>query len=158
MIPLSQVRDHIVRPALKAINAWQQASEILIVGTGLMESNYVELVQIGGPALGFWQMEPATAQDIWDNYLTYAAQLRSDLMKLMAPYEDKIEQLTWNLQYAAAMARIKYLRAPDPLPAAADLEGIAAYYKKIYNTAHGAAKIADFISKANAYGLMNLNT
>ena len=158
MIPLSQIRDLVVRPALQAINAWTPAAEILVIGTGLQESGYAALAQDGGPALGFWLMEPATATDIWDNYLAYQNPLSLRITALVAEEQDKIAQLTWNLQYGAAMCRIKYLRAPDPLPAAADLEGMAAIYKKIYNSPQGAATPAEFINKATAYGLMNLNT
>jgi hypothetical protein len=43
------------------------------------------------------------------------------------------------------MARLVYLRAPSPLPQDDDIEALAAYWKKYYNTDLGAGKVQDFI-------------
>ena len=47
--------------------------------------------------------------------------------------------------YATAVARLIYWRVPRPLPAASDLDGLAAYWKTHYNTAAG----EDLISMSN---------
>lgn len=156
MIPLTQIRDLVVVPALTTIGHAEPAAVRLVIGTGLIESQYQYLSQIGGPALGFWQMEPATCNDTWDNYLTYQLPLRNTVISLMTHLSDKNDQLIWNLQYAAAMCRIKYLRSPFPLPAADDLEGMAGMYKTVYNSALGSADPNKFIELATQYGLMNL--
>lgn len=46
-------------------------------------------------------------------------------------------QLVTNLAYAAALCRAHYFRRPEPLPAAGDVEGQAAYWKRHYNTRFG---------------------
>lgn len=51
-----------------------------IYGTALVESNNKNVRQYGGgPALGYFQMEPATRKDIFTNYLSYFP----SLMKLL---------------------------------------------------------------------------
>lgn len=156
MINLQNIRDHVVIPALTAIGHNEPAAVRLVIGTGLIESNYDHLAQINGPAVGFWQMELITHDDIWTTYLPSKPKLRVDLMGIMVLYEDKAKQLAWNLRYAAAMCRIKYLRSPQPLPHADDLEGLARYWKLVYNSNLGAGDPAVFIERATAAGLMNL--
>ena len=43
------------------------------------------------------------------------------------------------------MARAHYLRVPEPLPDAGDVEALAAYWKQHYNTPAGAGSEAEFI-------------
>ena len=50
-------------------------------------------------------------------------------------------------QYAAAMARVRYLRVPASIPS--DGRGMARYWKTHYNTVLGAGKIEDFIANWN---------
>lgn len=154
MIPLTQIRDLVVVPALTAIGHAEPAAIRLVIGTGLIESQYEYLAQVGGPALGPFQMEPATAQDIHDNYLAYQASLNSSLVRLMVA-GDLIMQLAWNWLYAAAMCRIKYLRSPLPLPNVDDLEGMAQYWLQVYN-AGGKGNASVFVERANQFGLMSL--
>lgn len=156
MIPLIQIRDLVVIPALTTIGHAEPAAIRLVIGTGLIESQYSYIAQVGGPALGPWQMEPETCNDAWINYLPYQSALRASITHLMATYQDKVDQLAWNWQYAAAMCRIKYLRSPLPLPAAADVIGLAGIYKTVYNSALGAADPHKFIELATQYGLMDL--
>ena len=59
----------------------------LIYNTGLVESKYVYIKQIKGPARGFFQIEPFTAIDICNNYLQY----RESLMKQVA----LVSKLDW---------------------------------------------------------------
>ena len=58
--------------------------------------------------------------------------------------------LSGNLLYACAMARLVYARHPDPLPAAGDLEAQAELYKRVYNTAGGAATTAEYVANYKA--------
>lgn len=145
-----------VIPALTKIGHAEPAAIRLVIGTGLIESNYEYLAQQGGPALGLWQMESFTANDIWNSFLPFHPEIRTNTLSLMALYGDKVEQLTWNLQYAAAMCRIKYLRSPLPLPAWDDLEGLSQAWKQTYNTSLGAGDPEKFIELATSAGLMDL--
>jgi hypothetical protein len=53
--------------------------------------------------------------------------------------------------YAAAMCRVHYWRmgqivGQKPLPAAGDLAGMAAYWKRFYNTPAGGGNVGEFIA------------
>ena len=89
---------------------------------------------------------------IWDNFLKYRPQLSSKVIQLMSnPASDKIKELENNDKYAAAIARIHYLRVSAPIPKYNDIAKMAAYWKRYYNTALGKGKESDFINNWNKY-------
>lgn len=137
MLNVAQFRTEIVRPTLNAIGLWSDAAETLVLGTAIQESRLTYLRQLGGPARGLYQMEPATHDDIWNSFLDYRDDLAHRVSALIAPTPDSVDQLETNLVYATAMCRVKYLRASEPLPAADDIDGLGAYWKTNYNTALG---------------------
>jgi hypothetical protein len=138
MIDPSQLKKFVIRPILAAIGFGGAAAENLLLGTALTESGLVYLHQLGaGPALGLYQCEPATHDDVWVNYLAGHSALKSKVMAMMTP-DPPLHQLISNLAYATAICRVHYLRAPAPLPAAGDAAGMARYHKRFYNTAAGA--------------------
>ena len=150
-IDIRQLRDLVVRPALDAIGLGGPAAEELMIGTILQESGGGHwLHQLGtGPAIGICQMEPATHDDIWRNFLRSRPDLAAKVQRLMVEAqvgEDGASEMAGNLYYAVAMARLVYARAPEPLPPAADLAAQAAYYKRHYNTADGAATVAPYMA------------
>ena len=55
--------------------------------------------------------------------------------------------------YACAMARLKYSMDTAPLPFYADMYGIYAYYKRIYNTPLGASTFEKFKAAWDECGL-----
>lgn len=136
---LENLRELVIRPALQYIELWSQAAENLVLGTALVESNAEYLHQVRGPALGLWQMEPATHDDIFANFLKYNATLRELVRELQTPaaITHGASELIGNLYYGAAMCRIHYRRVKDPLPRAKDPEAMAAYWKAHYNTPLG---------------------
>ena len=72
------IREYAVRPALEMIELWSQVAEDLVMGTAAQESHFSYLEQLHqGPALGMWQMEPATFRDIWINFLPSQPRLKS---------------------------------------------------------------------------------
>ena len=145
MIDPVQFRATVVRPALRLIGHWSEAAENLVWGTAVQESRLRWLRQLeGGPALGLFQMEPATHDDIWTNYLAYRSALAGEVGRLLAPAPSRLDQLATNLLYGAALARVHYLRAPQALPAAGDIDGLAAYWKRFYNTGLGAGTADEF--------------
>lgn len=126
------------------IEAWE-----LIYYTGLAESEYKATRQYGGgPALSYWQIEPATEEDIWKNYISYRPHLKAKLAELVSDGEYDLET---NQLYACAMCRIHYMRVPDALPTAGDREGQARYWKQFYNTELGAGTVEHFLELANKY-------
>lgn len=154
MIRPAQLRDDVIKPVLGLLVPLQHDQGVaniegateLLLGTAMQESHCGDyLDQIRGPAKGIWQMEPATEEDIWTNFLAYHPEFRVPVTKLMVSGIDRINQLEGNLYYACAMARIEYLRSPGALPAAGDLNAQAAYYVKWYNRG-GAATTAEYIA------------
>ena len=82
-MPASQIRSLVIKPALTKINLWSRSAEELILGTAIVESGLTYLKQHGdGPALGLWQVEPATHEDLYTNFLNYRPELGSKLMEL----------------------------------------------------------------------------
>ncbi len=137
-----QLKVEIVRPALQALGLWSRAAENLVTGTALVESRAAYLRQVGGgPALGLWQMEPATHDDCWKNWLCAPARSRqaTALRQMIGSLNPSAELMISNLLYAAGVARIRYQRVATPLPDATDAAGLSQYHKDFYNTPQGAA-------------------
>ncbi len=145
------LRKYVIAPALAALSLDGDAAEELMLGTALQESGAGRrLAQVKGPALGIWQMEPATHADIWQNFLTGHTGIAIAVHGLMLPKIEPVQQLEGNLYYACAMARLVYYRVSEPLPAAGGLAAQAAFYKTHYNTAAGAASAAEYIANWRA--------
>ncbi len=145
MVNLRQIRDHVIEPTLKAIDLYSPEAVDLIVFTGIQESGYKYIKQLGpGPALSFWQVEPNTLHDIYQNYLKFRPEL-DDLIKQFltkGPFE---EQLIWNLAFGVCMCRLVYRRHKMPLPAVGDGPGMAHIWKVAYNTPEGRGTELEFV-------------
>ena len=134
----------LIKETLLEIQLYSPESVNLILGTIAQESHlgiYIE--QIQGPALGICQMEPATHDDIWDNYLNFKKELFNKIV-LLTTQGPNADEMRWNLKYAIAMCRVHYLRVPSPIPFA--LSGQAHYWKDHYNTYKGAGTVKQYIS------------
>lgn len=119
----------------------------LLLGTAITESGLVHRVQKGGPALGLYQMEPDTHDDVWNNYLVSRPHLKNVINNLVDRDISLLDNLKYNDIYATAMARLHYLRVPEKLPHPDDIPGMARYWKKYYNTPLGKGEEDTFISK-----------
>lgn len=151
MLQVEQFRRYVVEPTLNYMGQGfsKPGAVELIIGTALVESNLQCLHQIGGPASGLLQMEPATHDDIWTNYLKFREELAEKVYDLMTCQPAR-EQLHTNLSYQVAMARLHYWRAAStPIPS--DIHGLARYWKKHYNTNKGRGKFEDFVSAYERY-------
>lgn len=139
-----QLRRYVIRPALKHIQLHSMAAENLVLGTALVESRGVYLRQLNdGPALGIFQMEPATAQDIHANFLRFNRDLAALVQELTTRTTvDDDSELVGNLYYAAAMCRVHYRRVREALPDSGDAVAMARYWKQHYNTVLGAGSVA----------------
>lgn len=126
-----------------------EAIELLML-TSAQESHLGTYIrQLGtGPALGIFQMEPNTEADIWNNYLRYKKELRGKVLEFKSQRHD---DLYWNLGYQVCMCRVHYLRQPGALPNATDINGLAAYWKKYYNTYLGKGTVAEAIHNYYKY-------
>lgn len=156
MDPL-QFRLHVIRPVLHHTELWSESAENLVLGTALVESGLRHLDQVTGkgdvtlgPALGLYQIEPATHRDLWLNFLPARRQLRDRIAALTAPWPERETQLVTNLAYATAICRALYFRRREPLPAADDVAALGRYWKRWYNTPLGKGDPAEFVTRFRA--------
>lgn len=158
-----QLHDHIIKPTLEYMggNYDSKNARMLLLATAAIESKcgyYIK--QVGGIALGIWQMEPATHKDIYRE---------CDALKTVGIVETKTYDLLQSLKisaympgksamiaspmYACAMARLKYSMDIEQLPDYDDINAIYRYYKRIYNTEAGASTMKKFVDAWNYCGL-----
>jgi hypothetical protein len=140
--------EFIIRPTLKKIGFWSEASEKLLLYIAGIESKFGNrLKQMNGPALGIYQMEPATHKENWSYILNHRPILRIKISNYYG-LEFNDEKLIYDLSYATMMARAHFLRFKEPIPDENDILGLANYWKKYYNTLQGKGNILDFIEIA----------
>jgi hypothetical protein len=126
--------------------------EELLVATAAQESHLgVWRQQINGPALGIFQMEPATWEDLFRNYIMYHADLNEWVRSYIKLPVLGARELITNDSLAIAMARLLYLRAPEPIPSGTSLWALWALYKKRWNTPEGAATWQQFRTNYATY-------
>jgi hypothetical protein len=140
-------QETILEPVLASLGLGGGGASELLLGTALVESGLVHRRQLGGgPARGLFQMEPRTHDDIWDNFLRYRVELAARVQQLLnSESDDRHRALENNDRYAAAMARVHYLRMPAALPSPGDRRGQAEYWKRHYNTALGAGSVEKYL-------------
>lgn len=151
MLDVKQMRHYLVKPSLDAMGLWSQAAEDLVVGTMVQESvigdgktQYIH--QLGnGPALGLFQMEPATHDWLMGEFLLRYPVLHNSVRKWTLTGD--AEEMIWNHRYACIMCRIRYYAVPAALPPAGDIMAYANYWKKWYNTPAGAGTPMEFATK-----------
>lgn len=157
MINLSicqQFLNHIIVPAIQTIKLDTLPARQILLGTALQESNIKNIQQeAGGPAQGYFQMEPPTHDDIRNNFLLGHTQLKILVDSLLpvnvVPSHNCL--IPYPL-YACAMARCLYRRYPEIIPT--DTEGQWELYKKRYNTPLGKATREQYMENfAHANGI-----
>ena len=103
----------------------------------------------GNPAIGFWQIEPATMNDMITNYIQYRSHYKKNLISLGMNFEkDTIMSVMSNMAVQAALCRLHYRRDKDSIPSWDDLEAQGIYWKRVYNTVQGRGTVKHFV-KAN---------
>lgn len=152
-IQKDQLKNLIIEPTLKEIDLHSEAAVKLLLGTAAQESHLGTYVhQIKGPALSIYQIEPKTYNDIVNKFILTKPTLSSKICKacnfvgLPAP-----DRMITDLKFATIMCRVYYLRIAEALPDANDLEGLARYWKKYYNTHFGKGKPEEFIANYKKY-------
>jgi len=155
-----QLLDYIIKPTHKYMGGHYESTNanFLSLCTAAIESNcgyYIK--QVGGPALGVWQMEPATEADIWDNCDALRDKIFfSTLNSLENGYPDDAVELIISPMYACAMARLKYSMDVAPLPDHNNTRAVYDYYKRIYNTPLGASTYEKFKQALINNGVFNV--
>mgnify|MGYP001565764624 CR=1 FL=1 len=150
-----QFRECIIRPTLKALEPeipHSIVAEELLMLTAAQESHLgTYLKQKGGPALGVYQMEPATHVDLYRNFIQLRPSL-AEKLRLMVPSFPVVgsEILVGNLYYATAIARVHYFRVAEPLPSL-HTEALAKYWKKHWNTELGKGTVNEALANYARY-------
>jgi hypothetical protein len=144
-IRTQDLKEYVIIPALQLMGE-KYSTDVavqLLLATAAQESHMGEyLHQLNGPALGVYQMEPATFVDT----LTRATNIISAIYP-NAPSE----RLIYDLRYATVIARAKYYLDPHPLPQANDVSGLWEIYKRVWNTNLGAATQQQFMGNYAKY-------
>ena len=151
-IDCKQLKNLVIIPALTALNLCSDNAVKLMLGTCAQETLLgTYLAQVNGGSnggLGIYQMQKETFEDICDNVIDHNPTYHEAILNL--GYEQiKFESIAYDLQLATMLARLVYARQSERLPI--DLPGMAAYYKKYYNTPLGAATEQEFIDNYNRY-------
>ena len=144
----------LIKRVITRMGMYSTKAEDLVLGTGLYESQYRYIRQIGsGIAKSFWQVEVATAQDNIKSYLKYrqsrarlcasAALVPSQYVSEGIKDEEVGNMLEANIAYGIMHCRLKYWRVPKRMPNT--LEGRASYWKTYYNSAGGAGTEEKYI-------------
>lgn len=149
MFNVSQLRELIIKPTLlDLISYTDDAMELLVFTCAVESDGGTYLKQIKGPAVGIYQMEPDTYNDLWHNYIFNKPYLISILTSnFNIPSMPSYGHMIYDLRFATAMARIFYKRIEEEIPSCKDVNAIWDYYKKYYNTPKGKATKDESISK-----------
>lgn len=155
-----------IRPALRILDGegdeprtykgripYSSAAEQLLVATACIESacgHYLR--QVGGPALGIFQMEPATHDSLVAHYLAYNKDMATRVKRAGGVRNLHYKHLTTHLGYAVAMARVFYYNKREALPAFDNQRAQVRYWKTHYNTPLGkGTPEGGMIKSAQAY-------
>lgn len=148
-----QLLEYVIRPTLKALGnvgsipLWTRSAERLVLGTAAYESGLRQVRQFGnGPALGLWQIEPATYRSLVEDLVNGKPELRQAVLAIGFTTEmPPAERLVTDLALGAAFCRLRYLWDPHPLPDPDDKLAMAETYKRAYNTYLGKGTTGGFI-------------
>lgn len=157
--------EHVIKPVLDHLDMatggygkmnTQAAINLILMIVAHESGKLTYSKQVRGPALGFTQMEPATFQWLIE-WLGKTRPHLLDALSLFVPVGGEpvcgndANYMVISPQFAVAAARLNLIRFPELLPQADDLEGLARYAKKYWNTHAGKATEADYL---NAYKSM----
>ena len=88
---------------------------------------------------------------LWSGYLARKPSIRTKIRGLSGSWKffsARPDELIGNLNYAVAMARLRYWVVPSPLPEANNIAALGQYWKTYYNSIHGSGTVDKFV---NAY-------
>ncbi len=144
----------LIQTTLTPLMLYSADAEELLMATAANESNLGEYrtQAPSGPARGIFQMEGEDFNDIWVNFLHWKPGLAHQISDLNNG-QGTVDDLVNNDAYAIAMARVQYLRYPEAIPSASNIEAIWALYKKRYNSPQGAATHDVFMAKYKKFVL-----
>ena len=160
MINTTQMRE-LITSTLEGLGGKYASDDAvqLVLETGLVESRYMYIKQLGdGPAIGFWQVEPATAVDNLQHFLMHRTGLMGRCARAscvdLKHWQDFSEE-TWseilekNIAAGVIHCRLKYWRVPKKMPNT--LEGRSKYWKKYYNSDLGAGTEEKYVDSVKEW-------
>jgi len=143
-----QFRKNIIQASLEPIDLYSPEDEDLLIATMAHESKGgFYLVQIKGPAIGVYQMEPNTYKLIWKRLYSENLSLTSKILDFLG--YDKSPDFTnmiFDLRLSTIMARLLYYFAQRKLTNKDDVDEIWLIYKTYYNSNKGEAQKDEFIA------------
>ena len=147
---MRQLIETTLRQLDSEIEYSKEAVELLL-GTWAQESlgGKYKRQLCGGPALGEFQCEPNTFNDIINNFLVYKPELHQRILEISMVERLCVDYLPTNIALAICICRVHYLRQKGAIPK--DLKGQAEYWKKTYNTFKGKGRVADYIKNYKKY-------
>lgn len=150
MIRPDHLMKYVIEPTLHALDLDSMSARNLLLGTYLAESTVgvnTCLHQLGtGPAIGIYQMEPATFKDLRDRWLPTQPEITERLERfVLGSWRD--DRMHGDLYFATAFCRFKYRSIPAPLPDPNDVGALANYWKRWYNTPLGAGQPSVFAAR-----------
>ena len=158
-IDSQQFRILVVQPTLLYLDPEipnSQVAEELLMFTVAHESNMGGyLKQLGGPALSVFMIERPTFDWLTKNVLSRPPDsanwplIRSKISMLTV--RGKHDETIHNLQYATAIARLRYFVAKEPLPTTITPGNLASYWAKHYQTTNDPRKISQAIFDYTRY-------
>ena len=164
-----QLHDYIIKPTLEYMGGNYNTPEarLLLLATAAIESDcgyYIK--QVNGPALGIWQMEPDTHQDINFNCDALhdedgGIRFTQDCLYMEYNIHAGDSGLVNNPMYACFMARLKYSMDSEPLPKITgdrklDEVEFYKYYKRVYNTNLGASTFEKWQVKCEKHNIFEV--
>jgi hypothetical protein len=140
-----EILINLINPTLDLIGLNSPSASTLVFGTGLVETNYNHLSQIGSPkngAFGFFQCENKTYLEML-KYLKRNAKLSERILSVcyLEFFPKDCTVLEWNLRLSVCICRCHYYRFKEPLPNSNIAVDLAVYHKKYYNTAKGKTNV-----------------
>jgi len=143
----------VIMPVLQAMGMGGVAAEKMLLMTAAHESmGFRYRKQLGGPALSYFQIEPATLDDLYSNYLAFRPHRQAMVDAFLPSDMTHLEALEHDDRYACAVARMIFARVAEALPDAADEPALATYAKRYWNTPAGKATAAKYLADFRIHG------
>jgi len=140
MFDIKQFRQCILSPTMEALQIRSpQLAELMVFTCATESAGGTYLKQIVGPALGIYQIEPATFTDVWINYILRKPDIVNLLSLNLGVHRMPMPtDVIHDLRLATATSLFLYIqRKAKPLDSSE--ETMWDLYKRLYNTVKGKA-------------------
>ena len=135
----TDIRTYVIHPTLNEIGLWSTNREILIYGTGMIETKYDYLMQMRAPVnggIGLFQCQPSDFTDIHDWIHRDFNSNLLDKIRWSCGYTDIPNdplRLDSDNKLAVIFCAVHYMRYKDKIPDENDAIGMSDYHWKYYN-------------------------